>query len=99
MYAKDKQTIIDRREMLRIKLKSLMEEAKIIRKEERKLWGNLRDELWYHRTQELRNEARATHLAYGFIRGMDRDKIEPTRKQPISGSYDEVREKDLLKKV
>lgn len=34
MYSKDRSTIVDRREMLRVKLKSLAEEARIIRREE-----------------------------------------------------------------
>lgn len=35
MYGKDRTTITDRREMLRVKLKSLGEEARIIRLEEK----------------------------------------------------------------
>ena len=100
MYAKDKETVIDRREMLRVKLKSLMEEAKIIRKEERRTWGVIREQLWYHRTQDIRIEARATHLAYGFIKGYDRDKIEPSRRIPEPGpNGPAIQEKRLLEKV
>ena len=61
--------IIDRREMLRVKLKSLTAEAHIIRHEEHRTKGALRDELHLHRVRMLRFEARCTHLAYGFIRG------------------------------
>ena len=53
MYAKDKETIIDRREMLRIKVKSLTAEARIIRVEERKTFGALRNELHIHRPLEF----------------------------------------------
>lgn len=79
MYAKDRTTIIDRREMLRVKLKSLAAEAKIIRKEERRSWGGLRESLHLHRINEVRQEARATHLAYGFIRGLMLGQMEPIR--------------------
>jgi len=62
---------------LRVKIKSLAAEARIIRHEERRarqhdvdgapssiFWG-----LRYHRTQNVRDEARASLLAYGFLRG------------------------------
>lgn len=77
MYAKDKETIIDRREMLRVKVKSLTAEARIIRVEERKTFGALRNELHIHRTLHLRSEARATHIAYGLIRGRTMEQMEP----------------------
>ena len=75
MYAKDK-SITDRREMLRVKLKSLAEEARIIRKEELKTWGQLRTELQLHRVGTVRHEARCTHLAYGLIRGRTLEQME-----------------------
>ena len=76
MYAKDKETIVDRREMLRVKVKSLMAEARIIRAEERRTFGVLQHELWSHRTNELRREARASHIAYGLIRGLTMEQME-----------------------
>lgn len=72
--------IHDRREMLKIKLKSLAAEAKIIRKEERKTRGTLREELYRHRIDVVRVVARDTHIAYGIIRGKTIDQMEPTRK-------------------
>jgi hypothetical protein len=91
---------------LKVKLKSLMAEARIIRKEERKLlppplprppkqgcpseelvqyhldkatararraaWKydhEKREALYFHRIRDVRDEARATLLAYGFLRG------------------------------
>jgi hypothetical protein len=80
MYAKDRSTIVDRREMLRVKLKSLAEEAKIIRREEHRTHGALRDELHTHRVLQVRSAARATHLAYGFIKGRTLAQMEPTRR-------------------
>lgn len=77
MYAKDHVTIVDRREMLRVKLKSLAEEARIIRREEQRTHTVLREELHRHRVDVVRHESRATHLAYGFIRGMTREQMEP----------------------
>ena len=77
MYAKDKTTILDRREMLRVKIKSLAEEARIIRREERRSFGVLREELHRHRVLEVRRAARHAHLAYGLIRGRSVGDMEP----------------------
>lgn len=60
----------DRRAMLRVKVKSLMVEAAIIRAEERKardIWtlGSLHQ----HRVLSLRSEARHSSLALGLIKG------------------------------
>lgn len=77
MYAKNKETIIDRREMLRVKLKSLAEEAKIIRCEERRSFGQIRDELHLHRVKDVRRAARMTHIAYALIKGRTMEQIEP----------------------
>jgi len=69
MYAKDG-TLLDRREMLRVKLKNLVQEARLIRREEhRARAGQLRDELAFHRRTIVRWASRETHLAYGFVRG------------------------------
>lgn len=77
----------DKRRLLKIKLKSLMEEVKIIRHEEDKLKPAIRkgsegaakmvNEMAHHRRWDLRRESRATLLAYGFIRGRSYDQIEP----------------------
>ena len=79
MYDQDKK-IVDRREMLRVKLKSLAEEARIIRREEQRTFGALREELHRHRVDIVRKVARDTHVAYGLIRGKTIDQIEPGRK-------------------
>lgn len=79
MYDQNK-TIVDRREMLRVKLKSLAEEARIIRREEQRTFGALREELHRHRVDIVRKVARDTHVAYGLIRGKTIDQIEPGRK-------------------
>lgn len=75
----------DHRVYLKIKIKSLAAEAKIIRAEEKKhtkcnefgynpiRWG-LRD----HRVTVVRSEARHTLLAYGFLRGRSYRQMEPT---------------------
>ncbi len=75
---------------LMIKSKSLAAEARIIRhaelrakKEGRR---SLRQGLYYHRIEIVRPEARATNLAYGFLRGRKLREIEqrwhPHRKRP-----------------
>lgn len=76
MYDKERKTLLDRREMLKIKLKSLAEESRIIRREERKTHGQLRNELREHRVGVVRSEARHTHIAYGLIRGLSLEQIE-----------------------
>lgn len=68
--------LIDRRELLRVKAKSLAEEARIIRKEESRARGVLWGELNWHRRSVVRGEARATYLAYGLVRGTALDRIE-----------------------
>lgn len=65
--------------MLKIKLKSLAEEARIIRREESRsrFW---RDELYLHRIGIVRKAARDTHVAYAIIRGKpipERDNSRP----------------------
>lgn len=78
MYDKNK-TLIDRRELLRVKLKSLAVEARIIRREEQRTFGALREELHRHRVLDVRKAARDTHVAYALIRGKTIDDIEPNR--------------------
>lgn len=81
--------IADRREMLRVKLKSLAEEAKIIRKEESRTRGPLRDELRVHRVTVVRHEARHTHLAYGLIRGRTLEQMEA--KSRVAPNWEKVK--------
>lgn len=62
---------------LKVKLKSLMEEAKIIRKEELRMQDkHIQGQLHKHRTVDVRNEARSTHLAYSILRGKARHVVE-----------------------
>jgi len=73
--------IKDRRKMLKVKLKSLAAESRIIRMEElRTRGGYLRDELCVHRRTIVRSESRHTGLAYGFIRGRTYAQLESTAK-------------------
>lgn len=70
-----------------MKIKSLAEEARIIRREESRykgpIWGptETRNSLHNHRTYDVRNEARASLLAYGFLRGKTLTQIERNRKE------------------
>ncbi|KQZ49723.1 hypothetical protein ASD54_12350 [Rhizobium sp. Root149] len=61
---------------LKVKIKSLAAEAHIIRKEARKVSGDLRHSLNEHRKFDVRREARAALLAYGFLRGLDYSRME-----------------------
>lgn len=56
---------------LKIKIKSLAEEARIIRHEERKLHGFEKWKLQHHRKTVVRNAARRTLLAYQVLRKRD----------------------------
>ena len=60
---------------LKVKLKSLAEEARIIKKEESKntIWRN---ELRKHRIQVVKREARLTLFLYGFLRGRKYSDLE-----------------------
>ena len=62
---------------LKVKIKSLTAESRIIRLEESRSRGELRDSLRAHRQHEVRRETRATQLAYGYLRGRERKRIEP----------------------
>lgn len=73
----EKGIIIDRREMLRIKLMSLAAEARIIKKEERRMPVALAGEMHRHRIRRVRAEARDTHVALGFLRGRAYAQLEP----------------------
>jgi hypothetical protein len=76
----------DQRAYLKVKIKSLAEEAKIIRKEERASQGDKREGLHNHRVGVVRRAARHSLLAYGFIRGKKYRDIEPTaRTSPYRG--------------
>lgn len=62
---------------LRIKVKNLAEEARIIRKEEGRFRGMEKWDLQNHRTWNVRNECRATQLALAFMKGKPYSKVEP----------------------
>jgi len=64
---------------LKIKLKSLAEEQRIIRKEELKhkgKWSWKAETLIAHRKFIVRPIIRSTHIAYGLIRGLEYHEIE-----------------------
>lgn len=68
---------MDERAYLKVKIKSLAAEAKIIRKEtKRAKRASIKDGLALHRKGVVRFEARHTHLAYGFLRGREYRKME-----------------------
>lgn len=72
---------------LKIKICSLAEEAKIIRREEGRFPSdsNKRFRLRNHRIMVVRREARAAQLAYGFLRGMPYNKMEAkTHDEPLT---------------
>lgn len=62
---------------LKVKIKALAAEARIIRIEELRSHGELRSALYKHRVYDVRAEARATQIAYGYLRGRLFIVIEP----------------------
>jgi len=85
--------LLDKRQLLKIKVKSLAAEARIIRHEELR-GGPLRAEMYHHRTTVVRFEARAAHLAYGLIRGRSIAQMEPNPRltaECTAGLMDKVR--------
>jgi len=75
--------IVDQRLYLKVKVKSLAAEAKIIRKEEKRCKNSsLRNGLYRHRIDVVRYESRHTNLAYGFLRGRTYSQIESGAKKP-----------------
>jgi hypothetical protein len=75
------------RAKFRVKIKSLMEESRIIRKEEKRCVGVKRDEdrgcLRWHRVGIVRDEQRATLLALAFLRGVPYRVIEKEGSRPV----------------
>lgn len=61
---------------LKVKIRSLMAEARIIRHEESRARGALRVALCDHRRGIVRTAARHNMLAYGFLRGRRYDQLE-----------------------
>ena len=86
-----------RRTHLKVKIKSLAAEAKIIRSEEQKHsdkkkdgeWTGDRSSLYLHRIGIVRSVARHALLAYGFLRGMDYTKLE--RNAKVAPDWADVR--------
>lgn len=75
---------------LKIKIKNLAEEARMIRFQEKKNNPGIYTwELRNHRIHDLRREQRATLLAYAFLRGKKYREIEPTAK--TEPAWDRVR--------
>lgn len=61
---------------LKVKIKSLVAESKIIRGEEKKSSNDLRGFLYMHRVGTVRRESRSSHLAYGYMRGKTLSQLE-----------------------
>jgi len=85
---------------LKVKIKSLAAEARIIRLEERRAGksNTLREQLYRHRTVDVRREQRASLLAYAFLRGRPLAAVEPKR-CPEHVYYRGLREKRVAEIV
>ncbi len=70
---------------LKVKIKSLAVEARIIRKEEKKTKNEtIRESLNHHRRTDVREEARWAQLAYAFLRGREYSEIESKNSQNVN---------------
>jgi len=69
---------------LRVKIKTLAAESQIIRKEMLKFrtTNPYYERLHHHRVDELRKEARASLIAYGFLNGLAYSEIEESSYEP-----------------
>ena len=81
---------------LRVKIKSLAEEARIIRAEERR-WvvdGRKDNATWHslnhHRRHDVRDEARASLLAYAYLRGVPYSVVENKTRDRLSPGFNSV---------
>ena len=72
---------------MRIKVRHLMEEARINRSEANKLSGPEKHSLNHHRKTDIRNEARATQLVYALQRGVPYRSIEAKVKDSYKFEY------------
>lgn len=75
---------------LKIKIKSLAEEARIIRHEEQKLHGMEKWQLQHHRKTRVRDAARRSLIAYQYLRGKDWRINASTNQWTHSCDYKEV---------
>ncbi len=73
-----------KRAELKVKIKSLAAEAKIIRLEETRSKGNQRQSLYFHRIYDVRQEARLSQLAYAFLRGREYSQVESKNSKPVN---------------
>jgi hypothetical protein len=86
-------TINDERHLLKVKIKHLAAEARIIREEEAKASGMKKWHLQNHRKTTVRTAARQTHLAYAIIRGKTLERTASkygTKLSPIYQFFDET---------
>lgn len=72
---------LDGRLYLKVKIISLADEARTIRRLEKKA-GYQRTSLRDHRVRDVRSEARASIIAYNFLRGKSYDSFEKAVKNP-----------------
>lgn len=81
---------MDERIYLKVKVKSLADEARIIRLETKRARSlSIKNGLYRHRIDVVRFEARHTHLAYGFLRGKSYEQIE--QKAHVAPNWAKVR--------
>jgi len=76
MYDETKTHIADRRELLRVLIKTNTGEARLLRKEENRTFGKLSGEFMKRRVCSLRHHSRLLHIAYGLLRGRSIQEIE-----------------------
>lgn len=78
---------------LRVKIKSLAEEARIIRQEEKRAGHPYCHGLRDHRVSVVRFESRATLLAYAHLRG------KPSPEKKVRSKWEEARAKSRARQI
>lgn len=85
---------------LKVKIKSLADESRTIRKEEKRTKDNsVREKLYLHRVKDVRQESRASHVAYGYLRGKTLLQIENKSDWSVYGWLADHYQKDHWDKV
>ena len=64
-------------------MKSLANEARIIRHEMKRVPREVKNDLHSHRVWSLRPEARLAHVAYAYVRGKPYREVEATCKEKL----------------
>ncbi len=95
-YVNLEEHVMEHSTELKIKVKHLAAEAKIIREEEQKLSGMEKWNLQHHRKTTVRDAARRSQFAYAIVRGKT---LDSTARGYAPDSLKRMRDKESVKKM